>query len=192
MLVLGGHVPSTDRIVPNRIVMEVSTVARRLLFLALLVSLLAACSPEEAELTTTTTTAPVATTTTVDDTTTTTASDGDDGGAVEPAITDYEVVVRSSGTDGEVLWLLIDPGDYTDIDLENLIRELVDTSDVTLAGIYVFDDPDALDAGRVDEDARTDEEQALVDQHFLVSLVDGAIIRFQGPYSEFGETAVGS
>lgn len=160
---------------------------------------LAACSPDEAELTTTTTTtAPASTTSAAADETTTTVSDGEDtaegdgSGDAEPAITEYEIVVRSSGTAGETLWILIEPGDYSDIDLENLIRELVDTSDVSLAGINVFDDLDALEAGRVEDGARTEEEQALVDEHFLVSLVDGAVIRFQGPYEEFGETAVGS
>jgi len=170
-------------------------VTRRLISFVLIAAVAAACSPEEAELTTTTTTVPSeSTTTAADDTTSSTEAgtdDGDDTGA-EPAITDHEVVVRSSGTAGEVLWILIDPGDYTDIDLENLIRQLVDESEVTLAGINVFDDLEALEAGRIDGEARTDEEQALVDEHFLVSLVDGAVIRFEGPYSEFGETAVGS
>lgn len=178
---------------------------RRLIALLVAVVMVAACSPEEAELTTTTTTTPAETTTTesADDTTTTTVEDddedtdndgedGEDGDAPAPAITDYEIVVRASAEAGETLWILIEPGDYTDIDLENLIRELVDESDATLSGINVFDDPDALEAGRVDPDARTDDEQQLVDDHFLVSLVDGAVIRFQGPYEEFGETAVGS
>ncbi|HVR32493.1 MAG TPA: hypothetical protein VMS74_07260 [Acidimicrobiia bacterium] len=173
---------------------------RRLITLFAVVVLVAACSPEEAELTTTTTTVASGSTTTAPDadetTTTTTTTEGDDDADADadagPAITEYEIFVRSSSTAGETLWILIDPGDYTDIDLENLIRELVDESDVTLAGINVFDDLDALEAGRVDEDARTDDEQLLVDEHYLVSLVDGAIIRFQGPYAEFGETAVGS
>ena len=174
---------------------------RRLIALFAAVVMVAACSPEEAELTTTTTTTPTETTTTesTDDSTTTTIEDddenengGEDGDASTPAISDYEIVVRASATGGETLWILIEPGDYTDIDLENLIRELVDESDATLAGINVFDDRDALEAGRVDPNARTDEEQELVDDHFLVSLVDGAVIRFQGPYEEFGETAVGS
>jgi len=171
-------------------------VTRRLISLALIAVVAAACSPEEAELTTTTTTVPTQSTTTTvaDDATSSTEADSENGDSTdaEPAITDYEVVVRSSGTDGEVLWILIDPGDYTDIDLENLIRQLVDESEVTLAGINVFDDLEALEAGRVDDEARTADEQALVEEHFLVSLVDGAVIRFEGPYSEFGETAVGS
>jgi hypothetical protein len=176
--------------------------ARLLVALFAAVVMVAACSPEEAELTTTTTTTSAETTTTesADDSTTTTVEDegeddengGENGDAPTPAISDYEIVVRGSATGGETLWILIEPGDYTDIDLENLIRELVDESDATLAGINVFDDRDALEAGRVAPDARTDEEQELVDDHYLVSLVDGAIIRFQGPYEEFGETAVGS
>ncbi len=165
---------------------------RRIFALAVVVILIAACSPEEAELTTTTTTtSPVeSTATTLDETTTTTGNGDNTQGS--PAIEDYEVVVRSSSTAGETLWILIDPGDYSDIDLENLIRELVAETDVTIFGVHVFDDRDALDAGRVEADARTDDEQALVDEHFLVSLIDGAIIRFEGPYAEFGETVVGS
>lgn len=169
---------------------------RRLISLLAVMVLIAACSPEEAELTTTTTTAPTESTTSApetDDSTVTTEDDDDgDDGAPEAAISDYEVVVRSSATEGETLWILIDPGEYTDIDLENLIRELVDESDVTLQGINVFDDLAALEAGRIDVDARTEEEQALVEEHFLVSLVDASTIRFEGPYADFGETAVGS
>jgi hypothetical protein len=166
-------------------------VVRRIVALAVVVLLAVACSPEEAELTTTTTTSPVdTTTTTLVEETTTTGGGGD--GQASRAIQEYEVVVRSSATGGETLWVLIEPGDYTDIDLENLIRDIVVETDATLSGIHVFDDRDALDAGRVDPDARTDDEQALVDEHFLVSLIDGAIIRFQGPYAEFGETVVGS
>lgn len=175
---------------------------RKLIALFAAVVMVSACNPEEAELTTTTTTAPAETTTSesADDSTSTTVdddgesdeNDDEDGDAAAPAISDYEVIVRGSATGGETLWILIEPGDYTDVDLENLIRELVDESDATLAGINVFDDRDALEAGRVDPDARTDEEQELVDDHFLVSLVDGAVIRFEGPFEEFGETAVGS
>lgn len=166
---------------------------RRLSPLVLLV-LLVACSPEEAELTTTTTTLPSSTTTTTEAETTTTEAEEPDDSETEdgPAITEFEVVVRSSGTAGETLWVLIEPGDYTDIDLENFIRERVDESEVDLVGIHVFDDPAALEAGRIDTDARTDEEQALVDAHYLISLIDGSIIRFQGPYADLGETAVGS
>jgi hypothetical protein len=166
-------------------------VVRRFIVLTVVLTALAACSPEEAELTTTTTTAGT-TTTSAPATTTTTTSTGGPVDPAEPAITEYEVVVRSSTADGEVLWVLIEPGDYNDIDLENLIRELVDESDTTLFEVNVFDDAEALEAGRIAEDARTEEEQALVDEHYLVALVGGAIIRFEGPFAEFGETVVGS
>lgn len=166
---------------------------RRIIAFVVAVLLTAACSPEEAELTTTTTTTSPSdsTTTTLAKVTTTTEHGGDDTPG-SPAIEEYEVVVRSTATAGETLWILIEPGDYTDIDLEDLVRDLVAETDSTLFGIHVFDDRDALDAGRVDPDARTADEQTLVDEHFLVSLIDGAIIRFQGPYAEYGETAVGS
>lgn len=166
-------------------------VRRRIAF-ALVVTLVTACSGEEAELTTTTTTTVPASTTTVASTTTSSEGVEDGSGVTEPAIQDYEIVVRSSTSNGESLWVLIDPGDYNVVDLENLIRQLVDESTVTLESVMVYDDLEALEAGRVDEGVRTTEEQALVDEHHLVSLVDGAVIRFAGPYAQFGEMAVGS
>lgn len=172
---------------------------RRLILLPLLLLLAAGCSPEEAELTTTTTLATedeVNTTTTAtsapDSTVDTTEDDESAPDDSETGVPEYEIVVRSSGTAGETLWVLVEPADYSDVDLENVIRVIVDVSDFDLDGIRVFDDAEALEAGRLDDTARTEEEQALVDAHFLVSLEDGAVIAFQGPYAEFGEIAVGS
>lgn len=170
--------------------------ARRSAFtaVAIMALVLAACSPQEAELTTTTTVVATSevTSTVPASTTTTVAEDSSTTTSVQAGVPDYEVMVRSSTTRGEVLWVLVEPDDYTDIDLENLIRVMVADNDATLDGINVFDDAAALEAGRVDEAARTADEQALVDEHFLVSLVDGAIIRYEGPYSDLGDVAVGS
>jgi len=154
----------------------------------------AACSQQEAELTTTTTVISPSEVTSTDavSTTTTTDAGSEDTATTEAGVADYQTVVRSATNRGEVLWILIPPADYTDIDLENLIRVIVDRSDAPLDGINVFDDADALEAGRVDPEARTADEQALVDTHFLVSLVDGAVIRYQGPFADLGDVAVGS
>lgn len=171
---------------------------RRSVVILLVGLVVAGCSPEEAELVTTTTLSTAdeveTTTTTPESDTTTPPLSGvdDDNDEVFGGVPEYEIVVRSSATEGETLWVLVEAGDHTDVDLENIIRVIVDTSDFDLDGIRVFDDADALEAGRLDDAARTDEEQALVDEHFLVSLEDGAVIRFRGPYADFGEIAVGS
>lgn len=125
-----------------------------------------------------------ATTTTTPETVTETSPTGDD-------ITGYEVVVRNEGEDGLEVWVVIEPGDYSDIDLEGLIIELVEAED-GLYQAHVFDDPAALDAARLEESDRTAEEQALVDQHYLISLLEGSVVRFQGPFADLGEYVFGS
>ncbi len=127
--------------------------------------------------------------------TTTTAAPED--GAVTTAalvgqnVVSFEIVVRVSGEDGETLHILIPDGAYTDVDLENFIGDLKD-SDPDLLGVEVFDDPDAVQAFGIPEGQRTAEQQALLDDHHLVSLVGGDTVRFQGPFAEFGEFIIGS
>lgn len=106
-------------------------------------------------------------------------------------VTDYEIVVRLPGDNGETLYVVIPPGAYTDIDLENFIQDLRDSVG-GLWGIEVFDNSDAVMAFQVDEDARTEDDQKLLDDHHLVSLVNGDTIRFQGPLSEYGEYILAS
>ena len=83
------------------------------------------------------------------------------------------------------------PGAYTEVDLENFIGDLKE-ADPELWGAEVFDDEDAIQAFVIPEDQRTAEQQTLVDEHHFVSLVNGDTIRFQGPFSEFGEAIIGS
>ena len=103
----------------------------------------------------------------------------------------YEVLVRLFGDNGETFHILIPEGAYTDVDLENFIGDLIE--DVPeLWGAEVFDSEEALEAFVIPEDQRTDEQQALIDEHHLVSLVNGDIMRYQGPFVEFGEFVIGS
>jgi hypothetical protein len=106
-------------------------------------------------------------------------------------VTEYEVVARLSTANGEVLHIVIPMGGYTDVDLENFIIDLKE-ADPELWGAEVFDDPAAPEAFALDEASRTAEQEALLDQHHLVSLVEGETIRFQGPFAELGETTIGS
>ncbi len=160
---------------------------RRLAVLMTLVVLGAACNrADDPALVTTLSLPPVteATTTTTTQTVTETTIGGDD-------IEEFEIVVRSETDEGLQVWVVVEPGNYSDIDLEGLIIKLVESED-GLFEAHVFDDPDALVAARIDEADRTADEQALVDAHYLVSLLDGSIVRFQGPFAEYGEFVFGS
>jgi hypothetical protein len=106
-------------------------------------------------------------------------------------VTEYEVVARLSTANGEVLHIVIPMGGYTDVDLENFIIDLKE-ADPELWGAEVFDDPGAPAAFAVDEAERSAEQETLLDQHHLVSLVAGETIRFQGPFAELGDTVIGS
>jgi len=103
----------------------------------------------------------------------------------------YEIVARESDTVGETLYLVIDPGAYTDVDIENFILDLYE-GDVATFGAEIFDDQAAVDAYRKPEAERTEAETALVEQHHFASLVNGTTIQFRGPLQASGELAIGS
>jgi hypothetical protein len=159
---------------------------------------LAACDSGEAELSTTsslvtgTTETPseLATTTTTDagdsdaDTVTSTTLRGE-------TVASFDVVARISSDNGEILYLVIPEGAYTDVDLENFIGDLME-SDEGLWGAEVFDNDDAVQAFVIPEDQRTEEQQQLLDEHHFVSLIGGDTLKFQGPFSEFGEYVLAS
>ncbi|HLF61158.1 MAG TPA: hypothetical protein VI980_08275 [Acidimicrobiia bacterium] len=103
----------------------------------------------------------------------------------------YEIVAREPGTDGEVVYIVIGPGAYTDVDLENFVLDLYE-SGIATYGAEIFDDAAAATAYLKAEEDRTAAEVALIEQHHFVSLVGGTIIRFQGPFVDSGEFVVGS
>lgn len=87
--------------------------------------------------------------------------------------------------------MVIPVGGYTDVDLYNFLADLKQ-ADPDLWGAEVFDDPDAPAAFAVPESQRTAEQIDLLSRHHLVSLVAGDTIRYQGPFSSFGESVIGS
>lgn len=167
---------------------------RTLIFL--LVSLgmvIAACDSGEAELSTTsslvtgTTEAPgqAATTTSPESVvTTTTILRGE-------TVANYEIAVRISTDNGEIFYVVIPPGAYTDVDLVNFVGDLLEANP-GLWGAEVFDDEAAVQAFVIPEDQRTEQQQVLLDDSHLVSLIGGDTVKFQGPFAEFGEFVIGS
>ena len=173
--------------------MKSRNIAAALLAFGLVVG---ACDDGTVELSTTSSLV-TGTTETPDQDGSTTTSPGEDNGdqtevtLVGETVGAFEIMVRISGDNGETLHIVIPPGAYTEIDLENFIGDLKE-ADPELWGAEVFDDEDAIPAFVIPEDQRTAEQQVLVDDHHFVSLVDGDTIRFQGPFSEFGEAIIGS
>ena len=110
---------------------------------------------------------------------------------VGEAVASYEIVAREPVDDGEVIYVVIPPGAYTDVDLENFILDLYEQGTATY-GAEVFNDQAASDAYLKAEAERTPEETTLIDQHHLVSLVGGTTIVFRGPFAESGQHALGS
>jgi hypothetical protein len=159
-----------------------------------LAALLAACNGDDPALTTTSTLV---------------AGTGADGGAgststsapttgattsttlVGEAVASYEIVAREPVDDGEVIYVVIPPGAYTDVDLENFILDLYEQGIATY-GAEVFNDQAASTAYLKAEADRTAEETTAIAEHHLVSLVGGTTIVFRGPFAESGQHSLGS
>lgn len=154
----------------------------------------AACDSGEAELSTTSSLV-TGTTETPNQPTTTTVSD-DEAGTTSTilrgeTVASYDVAVRIATDNGEILYIVVPPGAYTDVDLENFLGDLLE-GNPQLWGAEVFDDEDAVQAFVIPEEQRTEEQQELLDEHHFVSLVGGDTMKFQGPFAEFGEFIIGS
>jgi hypothetical protein len=159
---------------------------------SLLVVALGGCNSNDAVITTTTIDASLLTTTTTPPTTTTGSEMGTETTvpAGEP-INSYEVISRQSTEQGETLYILVPPGDYTDRSIENFLGDLLE-NDSGVSGVEVFDDQAALDAALKPEADRTAAELQGIADHHLVSLHDGSQVEFQGPMSDFGDFVMGS
>lgn len=167
----------------------------RFVLAAALALTLAACNSDEAEITTTTADASQLTTTTTraPGTTDSTAPDSAPGTTVAPAdaITSHEIISRQSTEEGETLYILVAPGNYSDISIENFLGDLLE-DEIAVSGVEVFDDRVALDAALKDEADRTAEELQAIEDHHLVSLSNGNQVTFQGPMSDFPDFVIGS
>lgn len=103
----------------------------------------------------------------------------------------FEVRHRSPGEGGDVLVVLVDPGSYTDLDLENLVGDVMEEYSPVLQ-LHVVDDVAALAAVLEPEEQRTAGERALLEAHYLARLDEGVVLTFLGPYAEYGQQRIGS
>ena len=116
----------------------------------------------------------------------TTAADDQETGEIT-----FRVARQESTRDGSILHLEVPPGDYTDVDLENLVLSIYEERD-DLYELHVLDSREALSALLTPETERTPEQKALLESHYLVSFLEGSILRFQGPFANLEGYIVGS
>lgn len=154
---------------------------------------LGACDSEEAQITTTTLDASLLTTTTTRPDATDPDTTGGPGTTQPPAdqIESWEVINRTSDDEGETLYILVPPGNYSEVSIENFLGTLLE-DETAVSAVEVFDDRAALDAALVEEEERTEEQAELIEQHHLVSLDEGRQVDFQGPLSDYQDFVLGS
>lgn len=105
-----------------------------------------------------------------------------------PAVPDYEVRHRMIEDGNETLVVLVDPGSYSNVELENLVYDIVEEH--SPRGAVVVDDSAAADLAVLDE--RTAEQQTSLDSHTLLRIDNGVEVSFHGPYADFPGLTVGS
>ena len=172
--------------------MRLSKLIRYVALPGLIVLAVAACDDNTADLSTTSSL--VSSPTVTGEPTTTSVTAGGDStttSLVGQSVGDYETVARESDTAGETLYIVIPPGAYTEVDIENFVLDLVESGTATF-GAEVFDDAAAVEAYRKPEVERTEEETVLIAQHHFVSLQNGTTMVFRGPLESSGELVIGS
>lgn len=135
--------------------------------------------------------------TTAGETSTTVAStpSGEDGGTTTVAtaaegsgMPGYEVVHRLIDDGRETLVIVVEPGSYSNVDLENLVYDIVERFSPSAA--IVVDDLAVADLAL--EEERTDSQQASLDAHTFLRIDNGVEVTFYGPYADFPGMTVGS
>lgn len=101
----------------------------------------------------------------------------------------YQIVVRRQGTTGgDTVVVVVEPGVYTDLDLENVVADVV-TRFAPIATLHLVDDAQAA-AMVLAEGERPTDERVFLASHYLLVLEDGFRITYLGPYTDFGETVL--
>lgn len=145
----------------------------------------------------TTTTAPTTTTTTPTitptTTTTTTAPTTTTVPQEPPPFPEYRIVERIVVPEtGDTVVLLLDPASYTslsDLDIYDVIADAADRFPPVYVA-HVVDSPEAAEAVMLDE--ADENQQRILEVHYLARLEDGFRIVYLGPFEESGTAVLGS
>lgn len=115
-----------------------------------------------------------------DETSSTAAADG--------GLPDYEVIHRLIKDGRETLVVVVEPGSYSSVRLENLVYDIVER--YSPSGAIVVDDRGAADLAILEE--RTEEQQNALDSRLFLRIENGVEVTFYGPYADFPGLTVGS
>jgi hypothetical protein len=166
----------------------------------------AGCSGDDAEESTTTSSLDPVTTLAASDVSTPASNSGaatseaptGDAGSTTPSTEGlgppgYEIASRTDGDDGDTVVVLLDPDSYTslsDIDLQSVIRDVYDKFP-PIATVHLVDSDEVVELV-LTERVLTDDEMALLDQHYFARLEDGIRIVFLGPFDDYDIAILGS
>ena len=108
--------------------------------------------------------------------------------AADGGLPDYEVIHRLIKDGRETLVVVVEPGSYSSVRLENLVYDIVER--YSPSGAIVVDDRAAADLAILEE--RTEEQQNALDSRLFLRIENGVEVTFYGPYADFPGLTVGS
>lgn len=101
----------------------------------------------------------------------------------------YSIESRTGGTGGDTVVILLQPGTYSDLDLETVVVDVVERF-APVATVHVVDDSSAVPL--VLAESTTLVERELLAQHYFARLEEGFRLIFQGPFETAGQIILGS
>ena len=108
--------------------------------------------------------------------------------AVVVGLPSYEVVEATSGSSGDALVVVVEPGAYSNVELENLVYDIVDR--FAPASAVVVDQTEAVALLALAE--LDDAQRDFLAAHTLLEITDGVEVTFLGPYADIPRLTVGS
>ncbi|HDH03365.1 MAG TPA: hypothetical protein ENH15_03870 [Actinobacteria bacterium] len=100
----------------------------------------------------------------------------------------YEVVDRVEADAGDELVVVVEPGTYSEVELQNLVFDIVDRFKPLT--VVVVDDPAAAVLAFAED--LSDDEAALLASRTFLTITDGIEVTFSGPYAGIADLTIGS
>jgi len=103
----------------------------------------------------------------------------------------YTIEARSPQTGGDLVVVLLAPGTYTDLDLENVVADVIERF-APIATLHLVDHAAAVPLVLETPDLLAPDEETLLEDHYLATLIDGFRMEFRGPFADVGPVVIGS